>query len=164
MNMKLFFATLMFVSFFMRSQTQFKIEQNQLILPSPILFETGSNKIKLEESKASLMHIKQYLDEKTYVSLIRIESHSDNSGNEVANQDLTSKRSKAVYDWLVANGIDCKRMIAAAFGSTKPIADNGTAEGKAENRRVSIFMAELRGRAIGGMPVDGGGTISATCK
>ena len=164
MNKKLFFSALMFISFLMRSQTQFKIEQNQLILSSPILFEAGSNKIKLEESKPSLLYIKEFLEAKPYISLIRIESHSDNSGTEVSNQQLTSGRSKAVYDWLIANSVDCKKLIAVSFGSTKPIADNSTAEGKTQNRRLSIFMAELRDKAIGGMPVDGGGTLSATCR
>lgn len=161
---KIFLIATMFATVFGKSQTQFKIEKNELILPSPILFETGSAKIKLEESKTSLLYIKSYLEEKTYITLLRIESHTDNSGSEVSNQNITSQRSKAVYDWLVANGVDCKRIIGVAFGSTKPIADNSTPEGKAQNRRIAVFMTELRDKAIGGMPIDGGGTMSASCR
>ena len=57
-------------------------------------------------------------------------------------------------------GVDCKRLIAVGFGSAKPVADNSTPEGKAQNRRVSFFNAALRGRLIGGMPADGGGQIA----
>lgn len=57
-------------------------------------------------------------------------------------------------------GADCKRLIAVGFGSTKPVADNNTAEGKAANRRVSFINAALRSRPIGGMPVDGGGKVA----
>lgn len=159
-----FLSIVLLVSLFVKSQTQFKIVQNELILPSPILFESGNEKIKIDESKPSLLHIKEYLEAKSYVSLLRIESHSDNDGNASINQKLTEARAKSVYNWLVANGVDCKKLIAVGFGSTKPIADNSTPEGKAENRRISIYMAELRDRAIGGMPIDSGGSVSATCR
>jgi OOP family OmpA-OmpF porin len=158
------FIVLTFISCLVNAQTEFKIEQNELILPAPILFETGSEKIRLEESKVSLQHIKAFLEAKTYITLIRIEGHTDNNGNESVNQKLTEVRSKSVYTWLVENGVDCKRLIAVGFGSTKPKADNSTAEGKAQNRRISICMAELRNKAIGGMPIDGSGIISATCR
>lgn len=164
MTKNIFLAFLLIVSFGFRSQTKFTMDQSELVLPGQVYFETASDKIKLEESKTSLEHIKAYLSEKTYVTLLRIESHSDNSGTESTNQKLTESRAKAVYTWLVANGIDCKRLIATGFGSTKPKAENNTAEGKAQNRRISVVTAELRGRAIGGMPVDGGGIISTTCR
>jgi len=70
---------------------------------------------------------------------------------------LTEKRATAVGRWLVAHGIDCKRLLAVGFGSNKPIADNATPDGRAQNRRITISNAALRGRLIGGMPADGGG-------
>jgi hypothetical protein len=57
----------------------------------------------------------------------------------------------------VAQGLDCSRLVAVGFGSSKPIADNRTPEGKAANRRVVFANAALRGRPIGGAPLDGGG-------
>jgi len=51
------------------------------------------------------------------------------------------------------------------FGANKPVAANDTAEGRARNTRVEVAMAQLRGRAIGGMPVDGGGLVAGDpCK
>ena len=58
------------------------------------------------------------------------------------------------------NKIDCNRLIAVGFGSTKPVADNSTPVGKAENRRIEFVMAGLRGKAISGMPLDGGGKVA----
>jgi hypothetical protein len=52
--------------------------------------------------------------------------------------------------------VACERLLAAAFGTSKPLADNGSAEGRAANTRVTLHVAELRDIAIGGMPVDGG--------
>ena len=135
-----------------------------MILPSPIVFKTGSEAIDMDASKAALEHIKAYLDAKSYISLIRIEAHSDNAGNETKNLELCGKRAKALVDHLVKQGIDCKRLIGVAFGSSKPVASNDTPDGRAQNRRINIINAELKNHAIGGMPIDGGGVISATCR
>jgi OOP family OmpA-OmpF porin len=125
-----------------------------------VVFETGSDKLK-PESSAALMYVKAYLDEKTYITLLRIESHTDANGAPDANQALTLRRSVAVARWLVGQGIDCKRLIAVGFGGTKPLADNATAEGRERNRRTVFVNAALRERPIGGMPVDGGGQVAA---
>lgn len=163
--MKNLFTILLFLNFSqLISQSNFKIENNELILPSPIVFKTGSEAIDMEASKAALEHIKAYLDAKSYISLIRIELHSDNSGNETKNIELCSKRAKSVVDHLVKQGVDCKRLIGVAFGSSKPIASNETPEGRAQNRRVNVINAELKNHAIGGMPIDGGGQVSSTCR
>jgi len=65
-----------------------------------------------------------------------------------------------VCKWLVEKGIDCKRLIAVGFGSTKPIASNDNPIDKARNRRIEFIPAALQGKAIGGMPLDGGGVVS----
>lgn len=143
---------------------RYELDGNQLKLPGPVVFETGSDKIR-SESASVLQHVKGYLTDKTYISLMRIEVHSDATGSSEANQLMTEKRALSVGRWLVAQGIDCKRLLPVGFGETKPIADNKTPEGKAQNRRVSFVNAELRGRAIGGMPVDGGGKVAGDlCK
>jgi OOP family OmpA-OmpF porin len=66
---------------------------------------------------------------------------------------------------LVADGSACKRLLPVGFGGTKPVASNATPDGKAQNRRTDFVNAELRGRAIGGLPVDGGGRVAGDpCK
>ena len=137
-------------------RTQYQIENNRLVTPGPVLFQTGSDKLK-PESEAALEHVKAYLAEKSYISTLRIEVHSDNQGDPQKNQALTEQRAVAVARALIAKGVDCKRLVAVGFGDSKPIADSRTPEGRAENRRVAFVNAALRGRPIGGMPLDGGG-------
>jgi OOP family OmpA-OmpF porin len=161
---QIFLLTICFFCSIHVQAQDFKIDGGQLVLPSAIVFETGTDKLK-PESEAALTHIKQFLDAKTYITLLRIEGHTDNDGNAATNQTLTEKRALSVARWLVAKGVDCKRLIAVGFGNTKPIAANNTPEGKAQNRRTEIRMATLRGKAIGGMPVDGGGKVAGdTCQ
>ncbi|MSP61093.1 MAG: OmpA family protein [Myxococcales bacterium] len=107
-----------------------------------------------------MKHVKAYLDAKAYISLLRIEVHTDAQGDDRYNQALSEKRALAVARWLAQHGVDCKRVIAVGFGETKPAADNATVEGRAKNRRTLFINAALRGRPIGGVPVDGGGRVA----
>jgi outer membrane protein OmpA-like peptidoglycan-associated protein len=134
--------------------TSFDVQDNRLVLPGPIVFSTGGSEIDESASEAALWHIHDYLVAKDYITLLRLEGHGDESGDDALN--LSGDRALNVGRWLVAHGIDCKRLIAAAFGDSKPIADPSTPEGRARNRRIEVVNAELRGRAIGGMPTDGG--------
>jgi len=142
----------------------FQMEGGALKLPGPVVFETGSDKLK-PESDEVLAIVQDYLEAKPKVSLLRIEGHTDSDGKREANQTLSEQRSLAVARWLVAKGIDCKRLIPVGFGQEKPIADNATPEGKAQNRRTAFVNAALDGKPIGGMPVDGGGKVAGDpCK
>ncbi|MBK8672328.1 MAG: OmpA family protein [Bacteroidetes bacterium] len=53
---------------------------------------------------------------------------------------MSEARSKAAYDYLVTKGISASRMKSAGYGATKPIADNKTAEGRAQNRRTEFNL------------------------
>lgn len=129
--------------------------QSEIKVTGPVLFETGKAVVK-PESAAVLAEVQKFLEEKSYVSTLRIEVHSDADGD----QALTEQRALAIAKALVARGVDCKRLLATGFGATKPIADNSTPAGKAENRRTTFVIAALRGKAIGGMPADGGGKVA----
>jgi OmpA-OmpF porin, OOP family len=142
----------------------FKVEGGQLRLPGPVVFETGKDILK-PESDDVLSVVKQYLDSKPEITLLRIEGHTDSDGDDKTNQTLSELRAMAVGRWLVAKGTDCKRLLPAGFGETKPVAANDTPENKAQNRRTAFVNAALRGKPIGGMPVDGGGKVAGDpCK
>ena len=136
---------------------KYEMDGMNLKVPHPVLFEAGKADLKATESADAIGYVKGYLDDKTYITALRIEVHSDATGSEDFNQKLSEKRALGVAKALVAKGIDCKRLVAVGFGSSKPIADNKTPEGKAANRRVVFANAALRGKPIGGMPLDGGG-------
>ena len=141
-----------------------KIENGGLVLNYPVLFETGSAVLQ-PESDSALNQVKTFLLVKEYITLLRIEGHLPDGNAEAKNQTLSEKRALSVCQWLIKNGIDCRRLVAVGFGSTKPIAENSTPEGKAQNNRIAFKMAALRDRPIGGMPVDGGGRIAGDiCK
>lgn len=122
-------------------------------------FELDGNALKVpENSEAALAHVKAYLEAKPYITKLRIEVHTDTGGEQA--QKLTDARALSVAQALVKAGVDCKRLIAVGFGDTKPVAPNDTPENKAQNRRTVFVNAELKGRAIGGMPLDGGGHVA----
>lgn len=129
----------------------YKLDGNRLELPAPIVF-TGE---ALDPaSDPALEHARGYLAAKDYITLMRVEGHADD-------QALSERRAVTVARWLIAHGVDCKRLIAVGFGANKPIADNRTPEGRAQNTRIELHNAELRGRAIGGAPTDGGGQVAS---
>ncbi len=136
--------------------TQFAFEGDVLKLPHRVEFETGSDKLSAVSDEV-LEHVKDYLESKPEVTLVRIEGHTDNDGDPASNLILSQKRAMSVTRWLVSNGIKCDRMIPVGFGQTKPIRPNDTPDNKAENRRVHFVNAAVRGKPIHGKPVDGGG-------
>jgi outer membrane protein OmpA-like peptidoglycan-associated protein len=69
-----------------------------------------------------------------------VEGHTDNQGTDAVNDKLSGKRANAVRDYLIAHGVAAAAITAAGFGSSRPIGDNKTAEGRAMNRRVEIIV------------------------
>lgn len=87
------------------------------------------------------------------ITTLRVENHGDA-------QALTEARALAVAKALAKRGIDCHRLIAVGFGTTKPVSQDA-----AKNRRTELIPAALRGHLIGGMPADGGGKVAGDpCK
>jgi outer membrane protein OmpA-like peptidoglycan-associated protein len=72
--------------------------------------------------------------------LIDIEGHSDNAGTEERNKQLSSERAASVKDYFTSKGISADRITAKGFGSEKPVADNNTKAGRAQNRRTEMKL------------------------
>ncbi|HEX2682687.1 MAG TPA: OmpA family protein, partial [Ferruginibacter sp.] len=68
--------------------------------------------------------------------------HTDNVGSDNLNQPLSEQRAKAARDYLIRKGLTENRVEAKGYGSSKPVADNNTEEGKRKNRRVEIVLGE----------------------
>jgi OmpA-OmpF porin, OOP family len=134
------------------------LKKDRLEIPGQIVFEHGKAVLK-PESEAALNQLKQYLDETTRVTKLRIEGHTDNVGSPEANELLSGQRALAVKAALVAKGIAKERLLAVGFGQNKPIADNATEEGKAKNRRTEFRVAELGGKKYLGLDPTGGGKV-----
>jgi OOP family OmpA-OmpF porin len=99
-------------------------------------FDTDKATIK-PDSKPVIDEIQKLLNSDPKLR-IRIEGHTDNSGAAAHNLKLSEERAKSVKDALVAGGINGTRLESKGLGQTVPLADNGTEDGKAKNRRVEI--------------------------
>jgi outer membrane protein OmpA-like peptidoglycan-associated protein len=69
---------------------------------------------------------------------LEVQGHTDNVGNDTYNQELSNARAASVITWLSGKGIAADRLSARGYGMRVPIADNGTDEGRAKNRRVEL--------------------------
>jgi outer membrane protein OmpA-like peptidoglycan-associated protein len=114
-----------------------QIELNKSYRINDIYFEFNSFELT-EESKAVLDLLIEFLRENPTI-YIEIQGHTDNIGNDAENLKLSSNRAKSVYDYLIANKIDSKRLTYKGYGKTIPVASNDTEEGRARNRRT-VFV------------------------
>jgi outer membrane protein OmpA-like peptidoglycan-associated protein len=105
---------------------------------SGILFATNSSTLNTE-SRASLDKFAESLLNNPDTD-VKIYGHTDSTGNDQINNPLSQRRAESVYNYLVSKGVSGSRMIAQGFGSTQPVADNNTVEGRAQNRRVEVYI------------------------
>jgi OmpA-OmpF porin, OOP family len=101
-----------------------------------INFDTGKSIIR-DESKPIVEQIVQMMKSNPDLK-IGVEGHTDNVGTPASNKTLSEARAKSVVSAIVSQGIAADRLSPAGFGQDKPIADNGTEEGRAKNRRVEL--------------------------
>lgn len=73
---------------------------------------------------------------------LALRGHADSIGNYVANWKLSEKRAVAVKAYLVAQGVKEERIVTTPYGSTLPVADNKTPQGRQKNRRVEVKLKE----------------------
>ncbi len=95
----------------------------------------------LQGSETKLRQVLQFLNDNPRVS-IEVIGHTDRTGDERQNQRLSEFRARAVANWLFNYGIDPQRIQTSGKGSSEPMADNGTEEGKAQNRRIEVMVIE----------------------
>lgn len=103
-------------------------------------FASGKHEIQAK-SYAVLDQLAEYLIRKKTLK-IRVEGHTDSDGSETSNLTLSQNRAKAVKAYLEKKGVDASLIVTEGFGETKPIGDNTTTEGKAQNRRTEIHLVE----------------------
>ena len=101
-----------------------------------LLFDTGSATLR-PESSPTLSDMAQMMSQNPGLR-VRIEGHTDTTGDAAANRRLSEQRAHAVRAHLTSNGVDGSRIEAAGFGADNPVADNGTPEGRQTNRRVEL--------------------------
>lgn len=94
------------------------------------------------ESKSELNKLAAFLRSNPNIRL-EVGGHTDNSGTPAHNQDLSAKRAKAVYDYLITTGkVPAAQLSYKGYGDTQPIAPNTTEKGKSQNRRTEVKIIE----------------------
>jgi len=101
-----------------------------------IFFDTGKWELR-EKSKTELNELIRFMQDNPQVRG-EISGHTDNVGEKKANQELSIKRAKSVYDYLVQNGIEPQRLTYKGYGDTQPAAPNDSEENKQRNRRIEF--------------------------
>ena len=120
--------------------TQTADNQLKLDIPSDISFDTGRAEIKgnfapvLDRFAAGLRD-----NQNTDVQIV---GHTDSTGSDAINNPLSVDRATSTRNYLTARGVSGSRIEIEGRGSYQPIASNNTAEGRARNRRVEIFVGE----------------------
>ena len=112
---------------------------NELVGLEPIQFDVGQATIR-PESQSTLDQAAEVLNGAPDGSVV-IEGHTDNDGDAGANLTLSQARAQSVLDALVERGVDAGRLTPEGFGETEPIGDNGTDEGRQQNRRIEFSVS-----------------------
>lgn len=109
---------------------------------------TLSGSVLFRSDEASLLPVAETRLDQVATALLEtrdrrlvVEGHTDADGEETYNLDLSQRRADAVRTYLVSRGYDAALITANGIGESRPIADNGTPEGKANNRRVEIVVS-----------------------
>ncbi len=117
-----------------------RLENNTLLLrfESDVLFNVDSALIG-PSGRATLDQVGQVLIEFNKTAVL-VQGHTDSTGSESYNQDLSERRAGAVKNYLVGRGTDPNRVSALGYGEAYPVASNGTPSGRQLNRRVDILL------------------------
>jgi outer membrane protein OmpA-like peptidoglycan-associated protein len=109
-----------------------------ITLSGNVLFASGKSEI-LPGAQMSLGQVADALKDQDNAKLL-VEGHTDSRGSEQTNLMLSKARADAVGSFLISRGISANRVTTQGIGPSRPVADNNTAEGRANNRRVEIIV------------------------
>ncbi|HEX7046512.1 MAG TPA: OmpA family protein [Gammaproteobacteria bacterium] len=112
-----------------------------LNMPGNITFQTDSAALKTDFFDV-LNAVASVLDEYEKTVVV-IEGHTDSTGSEAYNQQLSEQRAAAVGSYLDSQGVGAERMVIVGYGEARPVASNATPEGRAQNRRVELTLEPL---------------------
>ena len=109
-----------------------------LVMPGNITFDTNRSEVR-PDFESVLVSVAQVLNEfdKT---ILEVTGHTDSTGSDAYNLQLSKLRAEAVSGTLQSNQVAYERILTDGYGESRPIADNGTADGRATNRRVELVL------------------------
>lgn len=123
-----------------------RVEKGQIRIIERVEFESRSAELQ-KGSDRVLEAVLAILSERKDIQGLEIEGHTDDRGDNDYNKRLSTQRAETVQKWFIARGIDKSRLSAKGFGEERPIDDNGTEEGRKNNRRVEFHIREAEDKA-----------------
>lgn len=130
-------------------QVQRQGDTIRLQAPENITFDTGRADVKPQFQPVLTrvsQSIQQYPD-----TVVQIEGHTDSTGAASFNQTLSENRAESVRSYMTQRGVDANRLVAVGYGASRPVADNGTPQGRAQNRRVEVLIVPAQAQQPGAM-------------
>jgi OOP family OmpA-OmpF porin len=123
-----------------------RLKDKQIALLQTIEFRVAKADLPPIEgaSEAVLAQVKETLDEHPEIVKLEIGGHTDNGGKEDYNVKVSKARADSVKKWLVDHGVAEARLVTVGHGPRKPIADNKTKEGRAQNKRIDFTVVEKK--------------------
>lgn len=112
-----------------------------LNMPSNITFATDQDQV-IPPFYRTLNAVALVL-QKYNRTLVDINGHTDSTGRADYNFDLSQRRASSVASYLAAQGVDGRRFAVNGFGASQPVASNDTVDGRAQNRRVEIYLSPI---------------------
>lgn len=114
-----------------------------ITLSGSVIFASGKADL-LPGAQTKLDQVATALLEGDPQTKIVVEGHTDSRGSAALNQDLSTRRAAAVRGYLVSKGLPAERVTSLGLGPSRPIAENESAEGRANNRRVEVVIQSRR--------------------
>lgn len=112
-----------------------------LNMPGNLTFEVNSANIR--SNFYSVLESVTLVFKEFGKTQIMVSGHTDSTGSDSYNLQLSQKRAQSVTGYFVAQGVDAGRFQTVGYGESRPVADNGTKEGRAANRRVEIQIIPI---------------------
>jgi outer membrane protein OmpA-like peptidoglycan-associated protein len=123
-------------------------ERGMVLTLSDVLFDTNAATLK-PGAAATIDRLGDFMQKNPQTRVV-IEGHTDSTGSEAYNQELSRRRAQAVADTLAARGIPQDRVQTVGRGESMPVASNDTQAGRQQNRRVEIIFSDNAGRFASG--------------
>ncbi len=123
-----------------------RVTDKEIVILEQVQFDTGKATIK-PASDELLTSVANVLKEHPEILKLEVQGHTDNRGSKQLNKKLSQDRAESVKKALESRGVEATRLLAQGYGPDKPIADNGSEEGRQQNRRVQFVVTEKKAKA-----------------
>ena len=125
-----------------------RMTKGEIVITQRIEFQTYGDDLAeavTPNSMTVLKEVAQVIKDHPEIKLIEVQGHTDDSGKEEFNVDLSQRRAETVRKWLIERGdIEESRLVAKGYGFSQPLADNRFKQGRQANRRVQFVVIDRR--------------------